>query len=136
MLLNIVRKCILFRERLFSPTGHWSYVSLVLRAIGPTACDRTLILSGKSAFETTLISPGLLVPGAYIICLVDLEKCQLHINNFVKTKLYHNHVNTNIEKKKNVLFLHEHIRYCSIYLTKSGNVAIFCLFITSDHFRV
>ena len=29
------------------PMGHWSYGPLVLRAIGPTACDRTLIFSSS-----------------------------------------------------------------------------------------
>ena len=44
------------------PTGHWSYVKehWSYGPLGPTACDRTLILSDKSAFETTVIPPGLL----------------------------------------------------------------------------
>ena len=59
--------------RVIGPTGHWSYGPLVLmfrplvlRAIDPTACDITLILSGKSAFEIALIPPGYLVIGVYI----------------------------------------------------------------------
>ena len=71
------------------------------------------ILSGKSAFETTLISPGQLVIEVYIIYRVDLEICQLDlhiINYFVKTKI-----------EKNVPFLCEHIRYCSIY-TFTGHI--------------
>ena len=53
---------------------------------------------------------------------MDLEKCQLHIiNYFVKTKI-----------EKNVPFLHEHIRYCSIYIftghiiCDEGKVEIIC----------
>ena len=57
---------------------------------------------------------------------MDLEKCQLHIiNYFVKTKIYQDQANTNIEKN-------EHIRYCSIYIftghiCDAGKVKISCV---------
>ena len=56
---------------------------------------------------------------------MDLEKCQLHIiNYFVKTKIYQDQANTNIEKNDQILF---NIYIYRTYICDAGKVEISCV---------